>query len=84
MALIDFDVEEYLHEASVEALTEELARRKSKAGGIDQDLGGVRDALLRGNPNEALCTLDCILFPKWKSPAECRAEYDKAMGRVAA
>lgn len=81
---VEIDIEDYLDEVDTDALRAELEHRSVDFDETDREsLMEARRALLAGNCNEAICLLDKALFPKWSSPADCQAEYERVMGRAA-
>lgn len=83
---VQIEVSEILNEIDDDDLLDEVASRKlTLAGGeaYDQDL--VREAyneLRVGRAKEAAAILDRLLNPKWKSTADCAAEYFKTYGKM--
>lgn len=79
---ITIDICEIMAEIDDDVLLDELKDRKLTPAGPGEtvDLDIVReayDALQRHAEAEARSILASLLFPKWKTPKDCQAEYDK-------
>lgn len=75
---VTLDVEIELSQIDTKDLVDELkSRGKSEDEPHRDDLADIHAALIRGNVADALSALERILWPKWRSPAECEAELAK-------
>lgn len=82
MALIEIDLSDYMDDLETSELEAELRRRrKSRArsdGGYEL-VHEARDYLMRGQPHDALLTIEKFLFPKFTDEDECLERYRKAL-----
>lgn len=76
---IQIDCSEVLDEIEDDVLLDEVHRRDLdlETVGDLEDMRRIYDMLLTGRTAEAICVLDRILHPKWKSIKKCKELYLK-------
>lgn len=70
---VDVDLGEF----DTNDLVEEIRARGSPRSDGDQIIEEAYRALMNGKTTEAICGLERYLFPKWRSPLDCLAEYKR-------